>query len=76
VTAARSTRDTRNSRGSPSESATRYQAELGAYALEVSQRSLPDDGREGIPFGPVTPAPAGAGVYARLAAWLGRPLPG
>jgi uncharacterized protein (TIGR03086 family) len=48
---------------------------LGAFALEVSRRSLPADGREGIPFGPVTEAPAGAGVYAQLAAWLGRPLP-
>ena len=46
--------------------------ELGAIALEISRRSLPESGREGIPFGPVVPAPAGAGVYAQMAAWLGR----
>jgi uncharacterized protein (TIGR03086 family) len=55
---------------------TELDPELGAYALEVSHRSLPADGREGIPFGPVVPAPAGAGVYAQFAAWLGRTLPG
>ncbi len=49
--------------------------ELGAFALEISRRALPADGREGIPFGAVVPAPAGAGVYAQLAAWLGRPVP-
>lgn len=52
--------------------ATELDPELGAYGLEISRRSLPADGREGIPFGPVVPAPAGAGVYAQLAAWLGR----
>ncbi len=41
-------------------------------SLEVSQRSLPPEGRENIPFGPVVPVPADAGVYAQLAAWLGR----
>lgn len=51
---------------------TELDPELGAYGLEVSRRSLPADGREGIPFGPVVPAPAGAGVYAQMAAWLGR----
>ena len=51
---------------------TELDPELGAFALEVSHRSLPESGREGIPFGPVVPAPAGAGVYAQLAAWLGR----
>jgi uncharacterized protein (TIGR03086 family) len=51
---------------------TELDPELGAFALEVSQRSLPASGREGIPFGPVVQAPAGAGVYAQLAAWLGR----
>jgi uncharacterized protein (TIGR03086 family) len=55
---------------------TELDPELGAFALEVSERSLPADGREGIPFGPVTPVAEDAGVYARLAAWLGRPLPG
>jgi uncharacterized protein (TIGR03086 family) len=49
--------------------------ELGAFALEVSRRSLPAGGRDGIPLGPVVEAPAGAGVYAQLAAWLGRTLP-
>src|ERR1700761_9603047 len=48
---------------------------LGAFALEVSRRSLPAGARDGIPFGQVTPVPAGAGVYAQLAAWLGRELP-
>src|ERR1700761_5393456 len=57
--------------GQPSE----FDPELGAYALEVSRRSLPESGREGIPFGAVVPAPAGAGVYAQLAAWLGRRIP-
>lgn len=51
---------------------TELDPELGAYGLEISRRSLPADGREGIPFGPVVPAPASAGVYAQLAAWLGR----
>lgn len=32
----------------------------------------PVAGREDIPFGFVVPAPAGAGVYAQMAAWLGR----
>ena len=54
---------------------TELDPELGAFALEVSRRSLPADGREGIPFGPVVPAPPGAGVYAQLAAWLGRTVP-
>jgi uncharacterized protein (TIGR03086 family) len=53
---------------------TELDQELGAFALEVSRRSLPASGREGIPFGPVVPAPAGAGVYAQLASWLGRTL--
>ena len=55
---------------------TELDPELGAFALEVSRRSLPADARAGIPFGEVTLAPAGAGVYAQLAAWLGRELPG
>jgi len=42
--------------------------------LAVAQRILPPEPRGGeeIPFGPVVPVPPGAGVYARLAAWLGR----
>jgi uncharacterized protein (TIGR03086 family) len=53
---------------------TELDPELGAYGLEISHRSLPADGREGIPFGAVVPAPAGAGAYAQMAAWLGRAL--
>ena len=45
---------------------------LGAYGLEISRRSLPEAGRQDIPFGFAVPAPAGAGVYAQMAAWLGR----
>jgi uncharacterized protein (TIGR03086 family) len=51
---------------------TELDPELGAYGLEVSRQSLPAAGREGIPFGAVVPAPADAGVYAQMAAWLGR----
>jgi uncharacterized protein (TIGR03086 family) len=54
---------------------TERDPELGAFALEVSQRSLPASGRENIPFGPVVPVPAEAGVYTQLAAWLGRTSP-
>lgn len=48
--------------------------ELGEYALEISMRSLPPEirGDERIPFGAVVPIDPSAGVYARLAAWLGR----
>jgi len=51
---------------------TELDPDLGAYGLEISRRSLPEAGREDIPFGFVVPAPAGAGVYAQMAAWLGR----
>ena len=51
---------------------TELDPELGAYGLEISRRSLPADSREGIPFGPVVPAPAEAGAYTQMAAWLGR----
>jgi uncharacterized protein (TIGR03086 family) len=51
---------------------TELDQELGAFALEVSKRSLPAGGREGIPFWPVVTVPAEAGTYAKLAAWLGR----
>jgi uncharacterized protein (TIGR03086 family) len=54
---------------------TELDEELGAFALAVAERSLPADGRDGIPFGPVVEAPAGAGTYAQLAAWLGRTPP-
>lgn len=51
---------------------TELDEEIGSFALEVAKRSLPADGRDGIPFGPVVKVPAGAGTYAQLAAWLGR----
>ena len=54
---------------------TERDPELGAFALEVSRLSLPPEGRENIPFGALVQAPAGAGVYAKLAAWLGRTVP-
>jgi uncharacterized protein (TIGR03086 family) len=48
--------------------------ELARFALAGAQRILPPDirGDETVPFGPVVEAPAGAGPYAQLAAWLGR----
>lgn len=54
---------------------TELDQELGAFGLAVAMRSLPADGREGIPFGPVVTVPAAAGTYAKLAAWLGRTPP-
>ncbi|MFI9721121.1 TIGR03086 family metal-binding protein [Streptomyces sp. NPDC052396] len=47
--------------------------ELAEWALEWAHRVLPAERRgEGVPFGPVRPAPEGADAYGRLAAWLGR----
>jgi uncharacterized protein (TIGR03086 family) len=48
--------------------------ELATWALAISRRILPPEirGQEGVPFGPVVEAPAGAGPYTQLAAWLGR----
>lgn len=47
--------------------------ELAAVALGVAHQMLPPERRgEGVPFGPVRPAPEGAGPYDELAAWLGR----
>jgi uncharacterized protein (TIGR03086 family) len=41
--------------------------------LEPARRFVPAQGRGGhVPFGPVVEAPAGAGPYERLVAWLGR----
>lgn len=40
--------------------------------LPAARQFMPDTARGEIPFGPVVPAPEGAGPYARLAAWLGR----
>ena len=47
--------------------------ELATWVLAIAQRILPPEPRGGeIPFGPVVPAPPGAGPYTQLAAWLGR----
>jgi uncharacterized protein (TIGR03086 family) len=47
--------------------------ELAEFALDSARRFVPADRRGGpVPFGPVVDAPAEAGPYARLAAWLGR----
>jgi uncharacterized protein (TIGR03086 family) len=48
--------------------------ELATWALAISRRILPPEirGQEGVPFGPVIEAPADAGPYTQLAAWLGR----
>ena len=53
---------------------TELDPEIASWVLAVAQRILPPEPRGGeeIPFGPVVPVPPGAGVYARLAAWLGR----
>ncbi|WP_369200293.1 TIGR03086 family metal-binding protein [Streptomyces sp. PU-14G] len=42
------------------------------FALAAAQRALPADGREKTPFGEARQVPEDAGVYAQLAAWLGR----
>ncbi|MFI5801961.1 TIGR03086 family metal-binding protein [Streptomyces sp. NPDC051561] len=47
--------------------------ELSTRALEAYARFLPPEARdEKGPFGPVVPAPEGADVHTRLAAYLGR----
>jgi uncharacterized protein (TIGR03086 family) len=52
---------------------TELDPELASWVLAVAQRILPPEPRGGeIPFGPVLPVPPGAGLYAQLAAWLGR----
>ena len=52
---------------------TELDPELASWVLAVAQRILPPEPRGGeIPFGPVIPAPPGAGPYTQLAAWLGR----
>lgn len=49
---------------------------LAESALELMRRILPPGIRGGdVPFGEVIEPPAGAGPYARLAAWLGRTPP-
>jgi uncharacterized protein (TIGR03086 family) len=52
---------------------TELDPELASWVLAVARRILPPEPRGGeVPFGPVLPAPPGAGPYAQLAAWLGR----
>ena len=52
---------------------TELDPELASWVLAVAQRILPPEPRGGeVPFGPVVQVPPGAGVYAQLAAWLGR----
>ncbi|MDX3134638.1 TIGR03086 family metal-binding protein, partial [Streptomyces europaeiscabiei] len=46
--------------------------ELAEYSLAAARVALPDGPREGRPFEPAVTAPAGAGAYGRMAAWLGR----
>src|SRR5579862_1060288 len=52
---------------------TELDPEIASWVLAVAQRILPAEPRGGeVPFGPVVEVPPDAGVYARLAAWLGR----
>lgn len=53
---------------------TELDPELATWVLALARRILPPEPRgvAGIPFGPVVPVPDDAGVYARLAGWLGR----
>jgi uncharacterized protein (TIGR03086 family) len=52
---------------------TERDPELAQWALAGARRILPPDPRGGdIPFASVVEAPADAGPYAQLAAWLGR----
>jgi uncharacterized protein (TIGR03086 family) len=54
---------------------TELDPELAEFALVFAHQALPPEHRgPEVPFGPVTPAPDGAGPYAQLAAWLGRTL--
>ncbi|MFD9129078.1 TIGR03086 family metal-binding protein [Kitasatospora sp. NPDC059571] len=47
--------------------------ELAELVLGIARQVLPAEERfPGVPFGPVQPAPEGAGANDRLAAWLGR----
>jgi uncharacterized protein (TIGR03086 family) len=47
--------------------------ELAEFALTIAQRALSADGRDdSVPFGAVRAAAEGAGVYERLAGWMGR----
>jgi uncharacterized protein (TIGR03086 family) len=52
---------------------TERDPELASWALAGARRVLPPDARGAdVPFGPVVQVAADAGVYAQLAAWLGR----
>ncbi len=52
---------------------TELDPELASWVLGVARRILPPEPRGGeVPFGPVVPVPPDVGVYAQLAAWLGR----
>jgi uncharacterized protein (TIGR03086 family) len=51
---------------------TELDPDLASWVLEFAQRALSAGSRQGVPFGPVVPVPDDAGVYARLAGWLGR----
>ncbi len=52
---------------------TELAPELGSGVLAGARRILPPEARgEDVPFGPVVQAAPDTGVYAQLAAWLGR----
>ncbi|GAA4997683.1 TIGR03086 family metal-binding protein [Kitasatospora paranensis] len=54
---------------------TELDEELATIVLGIAHQVLPADDRgPDMPFGPVRPAPEGAGANDRLAAWLGRTL--
>ncbi|MDI5964629.1 TIGR03086 family metal-binding protein [Streptantibioticus silvisoli] len=53
--------------------AAELDAGLAQAALDTARAFVPAEPRGGaVPFGPVSPAPDGASVHVRLAAWLGR----
>jgi uncharacterized protein (TIGR03086 family) len=52
---------------------TERDPDLGSWVLAGARRILPPEARgEDVPFGPVIAVAQDAGVYAQLAAWLGR----
>lgn len=53
---------------------TELDPEQAEFALVAAHRGLPASRPRdaGVPFDPIVEAPAGAGPYERLAAWLGR----
>jgi uncharacterized protein (TIGR03086 family) len=54
---------------------TELDEELAGIVHGIAHQVLPADERgPELPFGPVQPAPEGAGANDRLAAWLGRTL--